>query len=582
MTNVPEQEVGEGHHFYDDCPCPMFVYDLDTFRILNVNKAAVSWYGYSPTEFAKMSLFDLTITDDMGRIKQTAGNIRELKNIDSGYWMNIKKNGETRFVHTFSSATIYYGRPARIVLAIDIGKKQEPESKNTELLAATQQLVKRYENILSSLPVMVCKLSLDRHTPIYLNKACELITGYTISELLADSSMFFRSIHPDDLTSFNEAFDLLNDQESAPFNFRFIHKNGSTRELSGAIKLLKDMEGSLYSYSGYLIDITLQRKIERDFHEKAKEIEDLLESITDAFFAADKDWIITYANCAAERLYGLKRENIIGRSAWEVFPNVPGTIFYDEYVRSVSENVPVTVVGLSPTSGRWVQSSAYPTSNGIAVLFKDITEQKRLAEEINKNAQNIYALINNTQDFIWSVDHDLKVIYINDSCMNATKQEFNITFSPGSYILPAELGEAFITARKAYYSRALKGEAFTVTDDQVLKDGVLYRETSFNPIKDSTGTIIGVSCFSRNVTDQRKHLLEIEKQNERMKEIAWIQSHKIRGPLATIMGLADLLDAQGITGIDNKIIIKGMAEKAKELDNMVKEIVNISESRSRS
>ena len=256
---------------------------------------------------------------------------------------------------------------------------------------------------------------------------------------------------------------------------------------------------------------------------------------------------------------------------------MPGSIFFEEYMRAVRDNVPVTIEGLSPTSGKWVQSFAYPTSNGIAVLFKDITEQKMLAEEIHKNSQNLYAFINNTQDFIWSIDRDMNMVYINDACMNATKREFNIVLEPGSHMLRPEFGEAFIASRKAYYSRALKGEAFTITDEQTVKDGMLYRETSFTPIKNSTGAVVGVSCFSRNVTDQRKRLLEIQKQNERLTEIAWIQSHKIRAPLATILGLASLLNTKNITVSDNEKIIKGMAEKATELDNMVKEIVNITE-----
>ena len=91
----------------------------------------------------------------------------------------------------------------------------------------------------------------------------------------------------------------MNTHESVPCNIRFTHKDGDTRELTGVINLLKNTEGSVYSYGGFLIDVTMQRKIERDFHNKAKEIEDLLESMTDAFFAADKNWILTYANRAA-------------------------------------------------------------------------------------------------------------------------------------------------------------------------------------------------------------------------------------------------------------------------------------------
>ena len=452
------------------------------------------------------------------------------------------------------------------------------DSKSSELLMATSQLAKRYENILASLPVVVGKLSLDRKSLIYINQACETITGYTQTELFADIGLFFRSIHPDDIDQFNANFDLLQSQENAPFNIRFFHKDGGIRELSGAMNLLRNPEGTVYSYSGYIIDVTQQRIAERGFHEKAEEIKDLLESITDAFFAADKNWRITYANKAAEKLYKVRREEIINKSVSEVFPKVPGSTFFDGYEKVVREKIPVTTEGISPTSGRWVQSFAYPTSKGMAVLFKDVTEQRKLVEEVNRNAQNLYALINNTQDFIWSVDCELNLLYINESCRNATKAEFGILLAQGTHMLQAAFGTAFIADRKSHYTRALAGEAFMVTDEQQVKDGMLYRETSFTPITDNSGNVIGVSCFSRNITDQKKQLLEIQKQNARMKEIAWIQSHKIRSPLATILGLAGLLNLDNTTSPENEMLIKGIVEKALELDSMVKEIVNITES----
>ncbi len=57
-------------------------------------------------------------------------------------------------------------------------------------------------------------------------------------------------------------------------------------------------------------------------HERAVTI---LESISDAFLALDRDWRFTYLNAAAERISALTREQIYGRVLWDAFPGLRGT-----------------------------------------------------------------------------------------------------------------------------------------------------------------------------------------------------------------------------------------------------------------
>jgi ribonucleoside-diphosphate reductase alpha chain len=72
--------------------------------------------------------------------------------------------------------------------------------------------------------------------------------------------------------------------------------------------------------------------------ERVRETEDIIESVAEAFFAADRNWILTYVNRAAEQLYNIKREDVLHRCVWEVFPKVPGSVFHEQYLRAVREN----------------------------------------------------------------------------------------------------------------------------------------------------------------------------------------------------------------------------------------------------
>ncbi|MEM2143344.1 MAG: PAS domain-containing protein [Candidatus Thorarchaeota archaeon] len=59
--------------------------------------------------------------------------------------------------------------------------------------------------------------------------------------------------------------------------------------------------------------------------------------MTDAFFTLDRQWRFTYVNDEAERLLARRREELIGRSVWEAFPEAVGGPFYQAYHRAVAQ-----------------------------------------------------------------------------------------------------------------------------------------------------------------------------------------------------------------------------------------------------
>ncbi len=431
----------------------------------------------------------------------------------------------------------------------------------------------QYESILSSLSEVVWLCWADSSELIYSNAACQTVLGYTADEIMADKGLFFDSIHPDDKARFLASLQEMQATGRTAIDFRFIHKGGSTRYLASTVTLIKGKNAEPDTYTGSAIDITKQKMTEDALLEKALEVENILESITDAFLAADANWNLVYVNRAAEKMYNVKREDILHKNVWSVFPKTMNTKFYESFQRVLKEQVSLSVEGISPTSGRWVSVSAYPSKNGIVAYFKDISEQKMLMEHISNNNHNLNSLIDNTSDLVWSVDRNLKYISINQAFKESAYRLYNIVIKPRGTALPKEMGEEVIEERKAQYHRAFAGENFMVLDKRKSGDILIYRETKFNPITDSNGDIIGASCFSRDITERERHLMTIEAQNEKLKEIAWIQSHKVRGPLATILGLSNIFNTQDAADPNNAKIIKGIKEEAENLDIIIREVV---------
>lgn len=102
----------------------------------------------------------------------------------------------------------------------------------------------------------------------------------------------------------------------------------------------------------------------------------LLESITDAFYALDREFRFTYLNQRALSHFGQPREALLGKILWEVFPATKGTVFQQEYELALREQRSVSFEATSLVSGQWVEVRAYPTPQGLAAYFRDITDRK--------------------------------------------------------------------------------------------------------------------------------------------------------------------------------------------------------------
>jgi len=81
----------------------------------------------------------------------------------------------------------------------------------------------------------------------------------------------------------------------------------------------------------------------------------------------------------------------------------------------------------------------------------------------------------------------------------------------------------------------------------------------------------GFSAYLKDITEQHKHLYAIEQQNKRLNEIAWLQSHVVRAPLARMLGSLDLLDSEK-TEEEKKILMDFVLKSAVELDEIISDI----------
>ena len=135
-----------------------------------------------------------------------------------------------------------------------------------------------------------------------------------------------------------------------------------------------------------------------------------LESIGDGFFAVDAEWRFVYINAPAERILGIRREDVLGKSHWEVFPLTLGTNLEHEYRLAAAGNIRDFENFYEPW-GRWFHNRCYPRKGGgMSVYFEDITEHKKTAEEIRELSQRLSYHVDNSPLAVIEWGPDMRLI----------------------------------------------------------------------------------------------------------------------------------------------------------------------------
>jgi PAS domain S-box-containing protein len=105
----------------------------------------------------------------------------------------------------------------------------------------------------------------------------------------------------------------------------------------------------------------------------------VVERMSDAFLALGPDWRVTYANAEAARLNGTTPEALVGRDHWAAWPETVGSEVERQYRRVAAEQVSAAFEHHYADAGVWHDIRVYPADDGgLAVFYRDITEQKRL------------------------------------------------------------------------------------------------------------------------------------------------------------------------------------------------------------
>jgi PAS domain S-box-containing protein len=171
------------------------------------------------------------------------------------------------------------------------------------------------------------------------------------------------------------------------------HKDGTPVGVEGIAAPLRGTDGEITGYLAIHRDITERRRMMDDLLESQQHMETILESITDACVAMDRDWRYVYANdralerLAAWRGMPVTREDIIGNSVWDLFPDARGTETENRLRAAMGSTEPVEFEMYFGPTDEWVEARAYPSASGLSIYYRSITARRRAEEGLHEAQQ---------------------------------------------------------------------------------------------------------------------------------------------------------------------------------------------------
>jgi hypothetical protein len=308
---------------------------------------------------------------------------------------------------------------------------------------------------------------------------------------------------------------------------RTIWPDGSTHWLTIRAQGISDMQGRPSHIVGAVVDITNLKQAE-------ERITTILESITDAFSYVDTQWRYTYVNRGLEKMIGKKREEVVGRSFWDLLPELLGTPFERVYREAMETRQARHIEGFHPSFRRWLDIHVYPTPKGISFDLHDITERKQAEEALRESEAQFRGLVDSNIIGITVSEPEGTIREANDaflSLVGYTQEDLAAGQMQWAAMTPPEYQAQY---RQDLEELLTTGKVQPFEKELVTKAGkrvpVLVGRTLFR----RAGSKLLVVGFVLDLTARK----EMERQKDLMLSMT---SHELKTPLAALKGTFQLL-----------------------------------------
>ncbi|ELY42547.1 PAS domain-containing sensor histidine kinase [Natronorubrum sulfidifaciens] len=318
-----------------------------------------------------------------------------------------------------------------------------------------------------------------------------------------------------------------------------------------AVPLLDD-DGTVDRVVATAEDITDLKERERELE---SELESILSRITDAFYALDDDWTVTYANDRARELIDFEGDELLGRSIWEVFEWGAESTLRTEYERAMAVQEPTSFELYSEPPEAWLEIHAYPSETGLSVYFRDISERKRRERALRGERNLVERIIDTSPVGIVTLNETGRLERVNsraEAILGYDEHELSDLIRDLDRLDPIRPDRASVSTAEVLIDRLFRdGETIHNLELGIRRpDGQrIWVSVSATPLVDD-GEITGAVITFADITDRKAYQRQLEASNERLEQFAYAASHDLQEPLRMVSSYLQLIEKRYADDLD--------------------------------
>ncbi len=552
----------------------IFLHDLTTNNILQVNQTMLDMYGYdSSEEVLGLSIEELSegvppyTQQDADRIAKRA--IEEGPQLFE--WRSRRKDGSLFWTEVALRTAEVDGQGRVLAIARDITERKRAAEALFETKERIRSIVETSQDWIWAIDAR------GRHS--YSNAAVQAILGYSPEEIVGVSNL--ERIHPEDMARVQALLPESVRTRSGWDNLvvRWRHKDGSWRFLESNAVPIVDAHGGLAGLRGVDRDITERKRAEDRLQAHAQRLALHAEYSPLGLIEWGADFRVAEWNRAAERLFGYSREEALGCHALDLIIPQSARAHVDAIwaallsgtggTRSTNEN--------RTKSGEivlcdWYNTTLVDTDGtviGVASLVQDVTDRMRTAEERARLA----TIVEQGSESVIETDTEGTIQYVNPAFVKLTGYSSEeIVGRPASTLKSGQHTDAFY---RELWETINGGEVWSGRFVNRKKDGTLFREdATISPVRDASGQTTHFVSVRRDVTHEAEleHQLQQSQKMEAVGQLAGGVAHDFNN-LLTIINSYTMLAMDQLREADplhqDLQEVKKAAGQAAELTNQL-------------
>lgn len=504
---MPDSSHSSAHSFFnflESNPLAAWCFEKKSKKICYANKTAVAWYGYTLKEYQDRSIHELVMSKDIFDFKggetekKLSILLRNNKKVKARVWVRkiMLDRKSYGVVYADKIPAVKKKRIAETKEYLQQANERLSDTLNFARMGSAELNLKTLEllpspELLSILEVndSPAKIPVSYFIETYIAKEDQHIIYDKISEGLHNGHTVRKEVGVE---------------------FHAITATGKRRLMEARGVFRPD------SALGIIHDITEEKQIEREYIRKSRQIENILNSITEGFFAVDNNWCFILANTIFEKMAGYEKGALLGKNIWDTFPMIIDSPLGAMYKESFASGESKQFEFQSKVNPNITfEVNTYPNSDGLLVYFRDITKKKQADEEVRRLAM----VANHTSNSVIVIDKEGFITWVNKGFEQLTGYSLHEVLGrrPESFLAgPDTCKQTLDLIQHALSNKqGFKVEMLNYTKH----NQPIWLDVEMLPIKSADGDVTGYITIEMDITQLKMAVSEMIKSQEELQTI---------------------------------------------------------------